>query len=709
LSAVTFEDLDQTNAPDNTKKPFFMVDTTNEDELLQWLTSTLTQMKTDSWYRLEKIRNNYLRYKGVQYIMQVYQPRDVPETRKRYMPQMVQPMIRDAIDEKVSRLMESKPTIMVIPRDDEERDKVDAKIAKRFLSSVDQLEDLQSLYREWLKNAEIAGESFLWSRWNPDKGDILREYEMLDPQDPKVPMRRALRQGDVECKVISAENCFYEEHPSKDYRDVNFQFIVEYEYTDGLKQDYPHKAGDIHSEPLGTYYFDYSTLEEKPLEGFTRKITFYHKSTKYLPQGFEAVFTTKALLKGTPLPKEYDGKLPARRLIMTKNERELHGESTIEPTRMMASTVNNYENMITKNLMLMSNAKWFVEDGSVDPQQLNNDTGIVKVKPGAGKPVLAQANPVSPQLMEHSKQLTDKFYRFMKSNSVVQGEPPPGVTAFVALQYVSEAESRRLSTEVHHLQTGIVDVNQMILDICAEKYRPGEERTMMVAGKDMRWNMMKYDPATLKKKFSVVMQNTTGLPDSRSGKIQATMETEKTFPGMLPREQVVEMLGFGQSPEKFYDIAGAAAQAAEEENEYLLDGQGGMEPQEYEDHITHWRIHVAGIQNTAFKTKLSPEIQQNMLNHILATEMLMQDMIMKSQTFAQKVAIECPQFPMLMAPLPPPPMIDPATGMPVDPMMGEIPGGPMEAPPMMDETMAGMPSQDQMAPEIPPAPPQPQF
>src|SRR5690606_13208457 len=128
-----------------------------------------------------------------------------------------------------------------------ERDKVDAKIAKRFLSHIDYQEKMQDRLRSWLRNAEVGGESFLLPRWNPDKGPKLEEAEMVQdkPLNPDV-RRPSLRIGDVEIGMFDQFHAFYEQHPSKDWSQVNYIFLIEYEYTEGLKRDYPSKASDIH-------------------------------------------------------------------------------------------------------------------------------------------------------------------------------------------------------------------------------------------------------------------------------------------------------------------------------------------------------------------------------------------------------------------------------------------------------------------------------
>ena len=84
------------------KKPFFAIDLSNDDAVLNWLKDEMLFIKNSNTTRFQKIKNNYLRYKGFQYLNSVYYPRDVLETQRKYTPQMVLPLISDAVDEKVA-------------------------------------------------------------------------------------------------------------------------------------------------------------------------------------------------------------------------------------------------------------------------------------------------------------------------------------------------------------------------------------------------------------------------------------------------------------------------------------------------------------------------------------------------------------------------------------------------------------------------------
>lgn len=639
--AQFFEDLDDSSAGSDANQPFFMVDQNSDDALLTWFSDQLTFLKEHNELRLQKAKNNYARYKGIQYREQVFQPRDLPEKRIRYMPQMVVPLNADVVDEKVARLLEYRPDVQVIPMDNTQLDKADAKIAKRFLKHIDEQESLDTKYYQAVKSAKIAGESFMVVTWDPDKGDeLLPAGQTMQLKDGRT-IKGPVKTGDVGVKRYTTLNCLYEK--ARSWEECDYWFGFDNEYTEKLKKEFPDKSDMITSSHASTYY-DFETMDMKSLEGRTTTITFYHKKTKFLPQGFECKFAADVILKKGPTPYDH-GKLPLIRFIDQENEEELSGVSFLEKIRAMSSQYNNMTNLIVKQQMLASHPKWFIEAGSVDEQSLGNDINLVKVKAGSKPPVLAQGNPVSPQMFEFRKELKEEFYQMAKSNSISQGNLPTGITAFVALQYVSESENRRSSNDVASTNKSIKDTYDLILKTCAQFYSPNDKRTMMVAGKDNRWTVQQYNPKSLQKPYSIILQNSSSLPESKAVRTQYLLDIGQKFPNVLPESQLAEMLDLGQADE-FLDVVGQASKAAETENELILDGKGLPDPKIYEDLITHWRIHVASIQDYGFKSQAAPDVQTTMIKHITATEMLMADMAQKSSAFAQLVNVQCPQFPL---------------------------------------------------------------
>lgn len=659
-----FEDLDGGLAG-YARKSFAVVDKNNEDELLNWLKAEAISIKNANVERFHKIKNNFMRAKNVQYLHQVYQPRDIPDQRKRYMPQITMPLILDLVDEKTARLMEIKPSFSVIPLHNEESDKAAAKVAKNFLKHIDRQENTEEKIMYWIKGSKIAGEYFLVIRWNPDKGE--KVGSSVAQKDAQM-IGKSLFIGDVELILASPFDLFIEE--AENYDKVRYGYFFEYVDTDELKLDYPEYAEFIHPE-MKESYFDFTELKEKTLINKTLKVTFWHKKTKYVPEGFEACYVQNKILKRGPLPYDH-GDLPFERLIDVQNMKELHGEALIEFVRGLASQVNNLNNMATKQTMLAAHPKWFVDAGSVDDQSLGNDVSIVKVKSGANRPVLAQSNPVSPQVFQQIEALEQKFYKLGKSNSVVQGEPPTGVTAFVALQYVSESEGRRLSPEVITVSNAVRRMYDKILKTCAQFYKPEDERTLLIQGPEGKWLTEDFNPEDLQRPYAVVVNSASSLPDSKAAKTQFLLDLAGQFPDAFEREQILEMLGFTQT-ERFIDEVQRASISAEAENEAMLEGRPIPEPMEYELHLVHWKSHSKIIQDPNFKSNTNAQSVQGMLDHLGATEMMMLEMAMINPIYAQKL-MALNQFPLVYRG----PLIE-AVKMSLAPPMPESPAQPLAA------------------------------
>ena len=267
------------------------------------------------------------------------------------------------------------------------------------------------------------------------------------------------------------------------------------------------------------------------------------------------------------------------------------------------------------------------------------------MKAGANRPVLAQSNPVSPQVVQTIESFEQKFYKLGKSNSVVQGEPPKGVTAFVALQYVSESESRRLAPEVVNLYSVVRDIDDKTLKTAAQFYDEDDKRNLMILGPEGNWEVESLNIGALKGDYAVVLVDTSTLPDSKAAKTQYLMDLAAQFPDAFEREQLMEMLGF-TSTERFIDEMLRASIAAEAENQALLEGRPIPEPKDYEFHLVHWKTHAKIIQDINFKTKTSQQQQMAMLDHVGATEMLILEACVKNPIYTQKV-LALGQFPLV--------------------------------------------------------------
>jgi hypothetical protein len=372
------------------------------------------------------------------------------------------------------------------------------------------MNDFESKIAELATLGFIAGEAFYMVDWNPDLGGLHPDYKegLKDENGKKIEPECV---GDIEHKVYLATDVLFEMQDN--FNKCDFCFIRENEYIEILKKQYPGKKNEIGksvTEPLTIW--DYETLEEKKVTGKVEKIIFIHKKNKYLPKGFKAVFTKDVLLSQKDFPfqgNQWWGKLNITRfrdLFMVKNNK---GQAFFDDVKAIASNYNNLTNMIVRNQHMVSHPKWFVQEGSVEKQQLNNDISIVTVKRGFKEPYLAQANPTPREVFQFREEMKEDLYQMSRVSKTGMGEPPAGVKAFVALQFMHDAENRGQNETVMNFNKVVRDIHFFNVAIAGEMYKKEDKRTIQVLGQKGQYTNMDFDPETLTKPFSVVIQNTS--------------------------------------------------------------------------------------------------------------------------------------------------------------------------------------------------------
>ena len=163
----------------------------------------------------------------------------------------------------------------------------------------------------------------------------------------------------------------------------------------------------------------------------------------------------------------------------------------------------------------------------------------------------------------------------------------------------------------------------------------------------------------------------------------------------ISREQFIQLLDLTAS-DQFKDIITRAVKCAESENDDFLAGRPVAPPTELEDLIAHWKTHAQMFQSRDYKTVVDPQRKAAAEEHFGITEYLMfekaygvQDSMgmplrMGNPAFAQRLMVECPNFPLLLKTPTPPLALGPMTsnmgvGGPQPVATGVINPAPMDA------------------------------
>jgi hypothetical protein len=378
---------------------------------------------------------------------------------------------------------------------------------------------------------------------------------------------------------------------------------------------------------------------------------------------------------------------------------ELYGVSFYENIKQLTGTYNNVTNLLLRNIILGAHPKWMVPAGSVAIDKLGNDMTIVQYK-GPTPPVLVTAPTVPADVFGFREKLKEEFQQISGVFGVSRGEPPPGIKAGVALQYLGEQESERYNELVLKYNEMILSIAKMTLAVCGDYYDESDERMVRVIGKNNEWMTQFFDVAYLEKDYDIRVQNSSALPRSIAARTQTLLDLNERFPNQFTGEQVIDLLDLGQS-EKFIDSATVAVRTAQAENEELVKegkdapSEESLAPTEFENHLLHWKEHTRLVQEYSFKYQTPKAVQTRVINHIMAHEMLMMDHAAKNPLFAQELG-KLSLFPMFFT--------QPVMSAPVQAMSEQGQGLEMpiqELPGMPVNQSLGGETQLELNPEVP--------
>jgi hypothetical protein len=184
------------------------------------------------------------------------------------------------------------------------------------------------------------------------------------------------------------------------------------------------------------------------------------------------------------------------------------------------------------------------------------------------------------------------------------------------------------------------------ISVAGDKYDPDDGRMIRIVGENNQYQIKEFDASHLHKSYDIRFENSSGLPELKSAKIQRALDALQRHPDLLPSARWEQILELGDQ-QKAINMIAAATQCADSENEDLLAGRPVKQPDEWEDHIAHWEAHVNRMQTRSFKEDVPPERQAAFRDHLFNTEVLMIDKAKANPEFEAKLAtlVNFPIFP----------------------------------------------------------------
>jgi len=656
-----FDLMDVSESQQSNTEPLWKIkldDKDSEKQILQWVMSELEKIRHENKSRLYEIFTNYKLYKGVSGDrLNRRNPNSEYDDIERVQVQrkLVINHLFDLTEQIVSRVSKYKPAVSILPTNDEFKDKQSSKLSKRLFDQIKYIQGLDDKSRQLIRYSKIAGEGYLFVEWNKDLGEKhpaqSTEEKILfldengnpekDSKNKEIYLDQEIKVGDVEYTICGPEKLFFE--TTGDINKSKYFFKICEKNVHELRADYPKKANEIRSDDdsMIEQFYD---QEKRLMKNSCLVVEMFYKPDKYLPKGRYIKFSPSAILEN----KDYiykHGMFPFVRLPDIEVPNEQHAKSFFINARQITAQINNLTTMAMRNIKLMSSPKWMMPKGACKLDELGNNTGVVQYQ-GGQPPVLVQSNTTPSEVYNFRDALKQDVQQIAGVFGVSRGEPPAGIKAGVALQFLQEQENERMSSYVSKYNESIRAICDLTLKVCSQYYDESDQRTIAILGQDDEYTRVPFDMEALSRSYDIRIQNSSALPESKAQRIQTILDLSERFPSLVSDEQVADLIDFGQS-EKWYDEATAATRSAERENELLNEGTL-INPQDWEYHIPHWRVHVTELQKPGFMN-LPEEIQQLKKDHIMAHEMMMQTQAKKNPLYVEQLKT-LRQFPLFFTP-----------------------------------------------------------
>ena len=722
-------------------EPFWSIKMDDEERVLEWLNGELAHLKDQATERINNQQKNLATYRGIHLRSKETRDRDEAaqansSSSKSKNPRVIYNHMVDMVEQDVARMTKYRGAISCNPGSDDNEDRITSEIAEDLIEGFWSRSDvdIDYLMQRHVRRKRILGEDFVGVFWNRNLGPYSMDWIASvfqaaglkeDPRQmtsgqiysalaklrknggiPKLPLidengkqlsnshgeklwiDRPQRIGDIEHRLLFSWDVFGQR--KDDWEQVEYVFWREYKNIETVKAQHPGKADKIEADAYASHW-DGELCEEVSRKNMIEVVHLYHKSTDELDGGRYIKFVRGAVLINKDNPyvgEDYRAILPLVRTGDIDTPGVMNGDATVTHGRGPLAVYNNLISLDVRNKFLFAHPKWFMPKGAAKVESLGNNTSVVSFR-GPTPPQLVQPQ-LSSDIAMKTEAKTD-LQQIMNVYGVSRGDPPTGITAAVALTFLDEQETDRAAVGVAGVTRTLLNIAKHDLWLMADHYADEDGRLEKILGRNRAAQAESFKLADLRGIGDVRTKNASALPQQKSARLQYILDIKKEFPGIVPEDNAVDLLGLGEV-DRLRSIVTVAIRAADGENQWLMMGKEPKAPEKFEFQLQHYRTHMRQMNEEAFEN-LPKASQQRFKDHAGAHEMFMVEIGMKNPQYLATVMQEFPGFPYFFVPesmgmaLPEmlPPMDPAAGGLPpgMDPMAQPAAPG---VPPGMDLT-----------------------
>jgi hypothetical protein len=640
-------------------KPFQFRDNQNDDkETLDWLTQNFDNTESASHSRMITYRRYQALYKGIHWKPIDGRDSNRDNNHSQRKPRHSVNFVWEMTDTKVSQQARLKTNFIAMPVHNEQSDINNAKACELLLKARAEQIGMDTLQSEADTIKHLFGTVFTFITWNKDIGPEHPKVTELKEKGIPIPVLNkktgkaesgkfieSLKVGDVEVENMGPD-CVFPEMNKKKWSDVNHIEYGKWFDIDEVRADYPKLASEIKENQR--HYFDYELSETSRPDRQVFVRYFFHKPTKHLPNGEFIKYTDDVILERGKFPYEH-GELPF--IVDTDIDiyGELWGRSFIMNIEQMQRMYNNVQSGIARDHGIGSAPKWMMPKGSAEIASLNNEFSIVEYQ-GPIKPELVQSRPTNAQVFTVQDRLEKKMSQQSSIYDISRGEVPAGVTANSALRFLDEQESQRTMTLESKRKRRVIQTYKMMMMVMQQYYKESDGRTVRTLGPNNEVMIKSMKQANFKQVYDIRMQNSSSLPDTKTGKISTIVDlnmSTQTDP-VFSKNEIIQMLDLGMD-NAFTDGATVSVESAKTICEMMLNGEQVPEPMNTDNFLVYYSVLDKTTQSMSFKLKAPDSVKAEFVKYIETLEYLMFEKAKINQKFWSKL-MEIESYPMIFVP-----------------------------------------------------------
>lgn len=600
----------------------------------------------------------------------------LPTTRHNdFVPRPITNLIQPLVSTLVSVFTRTKPTADVTPNSPNEKDISAARLASKIQDVKWEDDNMQEKLSEAVYWALLCGTVYRKDYWDTSYGKVVRipitepiTREWLGPNgqiqeiteekpvydETGSPMFNEIPLGDNAVDIIDPFRIIVDPNASDE---GSMNWIMETsiqklfwirENFDKTGNGFTGKANDVKEESnvstlvelrqrlktisvkgSGTYYGS-STGYETAIKDSAVIKELYIRPTKLHPKGQMIVSAGSLILYWGDSPYYDGGPDSWHPYTMFKYEvlpGRFLGKSLVEDLVEPQRRINAIDSLIILNRKTMVAPQRLIPHGCGVPEGYwNGAPGLqIQYRPvgaNGAKPELVQGLPLPAQVYQEREVTKNELTQIARTNEVLQGVRPPGVTTYGGLQLLLEQSYSTLAPTQHRYEKFIEKGETKKLKLIAQRYReprPEFVNKLRAMNKDISdVEIVNFIGSDLRGNVSVRIEAGSSVPRSNAAKQQQLTELANT--GILGN-----LIADPVNKQKFLEKVGVHGfdstfetdvKRAQWENEMLDNGNfASIMILQFENHQIHIELHQNRMKEPSFMT-LPDDLKAAYLQHV---------------------------------------------------------------------------------------------